>query len=145
MTPFSPLPRRHPIRVIFPSTALASFVPMRSAAAFPVAQLSIAAFFIAGVTTVALGGSAGWVVLAAAGCAALVRAIDLESWSLLMPGGFAGRVSAAFGSRAAGLATACLFVERLLLGALTTVVIGHYLASVVGTALAGFRFTGHVR
>jgi len=145
MAPFSPIPARHPIRVILSPTALLRFVPARRAAAVVVAQLGMAAFFVAGIVGARLGSSAGWVVLAAAGCAALVRAVDLESWSLLVPGGFVGRIVAAYGPRWAGLATASAFVERLLLSALATVVVGHYMASVVGTALAGFRFTGHVR
>ena len=43
------------------------------------------------------------------------------------------------------LATATAFVERLLLGALACVVIGHYVASVSATAIAGWRFTGFVQ
>src|SRR5262245_41104191 len=145
MAPFSPIPRRHPIRVILSSTALLRFMSARSAAALAVAQLGIAAFFIAGVTRSTLGDSAGWFVLVVTGCAAIVRAIDLESWALLVPGGFVGRVTTAFGPRFTGVAAASTFVERLLLGALTTVVIGHYVGGVAGTAIAGWRFTRHIR
>ena len=61
------------------------------------------AFFIAGVTGTALGESAAWFVLAATLLAAFVRAIDIESWALLIPGGFVSRVTNAFGPRAAGV------------------------------------------
>jgi magnesium transporter len=115
------------------------------AAALAIAQLGIAAFFISSVTRGALGDAAPWFVLAAAGLAALARAIDIESWALLIPGGFVGRVAGAFGDRAAGLAKAIGLVERLLFGALASVVVGHYVASVSATAIAGWRFTGYVR
>ena len=145
MAPFSPIPPRHPIRVVLSSTALLPFMSVRKAAALAIAQLGVAAFFISGVARTALGESAAWFVLAATVLAAFVRAIDIESWALLIPGGFVSRVANAFGPRAAGLAKAAALVERVLLGALACVVIGHYVASVSATAIAGWRFTGYVR
>jgi magnesium transporter len=118
---------------------------VQKAAAPAIALLGISAFFVAGVTRSALGESAGWFVLAATMVSAFVRAIDIESWALLIPGGFASRVTSAFGPRAAGFATAVALVERLLLGALACIVGGHYVAAVSATALAGWRFTGYVR
>jgi magnesium transporter len=145
MAPFSPIPRRHPIRVILSSTALLPFMSVRKAAALAIAQLGVTAFFVSGVARTALGESAAWFVLAATVLAAFVRAIDIESWALLIPGGFVSRVANAFGPRAAGLAKAAALVERLLLGGLACVVIGHYVASVSATTIAGWRFTGYVR
>ena len=145
MSPLSPIRPRHPIRVVLSSTALLPFLSVRKAAALAVAQLGIGAFFIAGVTGTALGASAAWFVLAATLLAAFVRAIDVESWALLIPGGFISRVTGAYGVRASGLARAAVLVERVLLGALAAVVIGHYVASVSATAIAGWRFTGFVR
>ena len=144
MSPFSPIRPRHPIRVVLSSTALLPFMSVRKAAALAIAQLGVGAFFIAGVAGAALGESAAWFVLAATLLAAFVRAIDVESWALLIPGGFVSRVTSAFGARAAGLAKAAALVERVLLGALASVVIGHYVASVSATAIAGLRFTGFV-
>jgi magnesium transporter len=145
MSPFSPIRSRRPIRVVLSSTALLPFLSVRKAAALAIAQLGVGAFFIAGVTGAALGESAAWFVLAATLVAAFVRAIDVESWALLIPGGFITRVTGAFGMRASGLARAAVMVERVLLGALASVVIGHYVASVSATAIAGLRFTGFVR
>ena len=145
MSPLSPIPSRHPIRVVLSSTALLPFMSVWKAAALAVAQLGVAAFFIAGVTRTEVGASAPWFVLAATILAAFVRTIDVESWALLIPGGFVSRVASAFGPTAIGLAKAVALVERLLLGALACVVIGHYVASVSGTAIAGWRFTGFVR
>ena len=145
MSPLSPIPPRNPIRVVLSSTALLRFMPVGNAAALAIAQLGVAAFFVAGIARPALGNSAAWFVLAATGLAALVRAIELESWALLMPGGLEARVATAFGVRTAAIASAATLVERLFLGALTCVVIGHYLAGVAFTAIAGWRFTGFVR
>jgi magnesium transporter len=145
MSPFSPIRARHPIRVVLSSTPLLPFLSLRRAAALAVAQLGVTAFFIAGPTRLAVGDAAGWFVLAAAAFAAFVRAIDLESWALLIPGGLAGRVARGIDPRAAGLATAASFVERLFLAALASVVAGHYLAAVSAAAIAGWRYTGPVR
>jgi magnesium transporter len=145
MAPFSPTRPRRPIRVVLSSDALLPFLSVRKAAALAIAQLGIGGFFIAGVAGTALGASAAWFVLAATLLAAFVRAIDVESWALLIPGGFITRVTGAFGARASGLARAAVLVERVLLGALASVVIGHYVASVSATAIAGWRFTGFVR
>ena len=145
MAPFTPIRPRRPIRVVLSSTALLPFLSVWKAAALAIAQLGVSAFFVAGVTLSTLGASAAWFVLAATVVAAFARAIDIESWALLIPGGFAGRVASAFGPRAAGFASAAALVERLLLGALACVVIGHYLAGVSATAIVGWRFTGYVR
>ena len=67
MTPFSPITPRHPIRVVLSSTALLPFMSVRKAAALAIAQLGVAAFFIAGVARAALGESAAWFVLAGDG------------------------------------------------------------------------------
>ena len=145
MAPFSPIPPRHPIRVVLSSTALQPFMSVRKAAALAIAQLGIAAFFISGIARSALGESAVWFVLAASIVATFVRAIDIESWALLIPGGFVSRVTSAFGPRTTGLARAAALAERVLLGALACVVAAHYVATVPATAIAGWRFRGFVR
>ncbi len=142
---FPPIPPRHPIRVVFSSTTLMPLVSVRKAAAPVLAQLGVSAFFIAGTARADLGPSAVWFVLAAALLAAFVRAIEVESWALLIPGGFSTRITQAFGDRFRGFATAAVLVERVLLGALACVVIGHYAASVSAMAIGGWRLTGRVR
>src|SRR5262245_4043573 len=106
MSPLSSIPRRNPIRVVLSSTALLQFMSVRNATALAVAQLGIAAFFVAGVARPALGYATAWFVLGSTVLAAFVRAIDLESWALLVPGGFEGRVASAFGPRAGATAAA---------------------------------------
>src|SRR4029453_2300230 len=133
-------PRRR-VRVVLSSTALLSFMSVRKAAALALAELGVAAFFIAGVSSATLGPSAGWFVLVAAVLAAFVRAIDIESWAVFIPGGFVGRVEYAFGPSLAGGAAATVLTERFLLAALAAVVVGHYASGVAVTAIAGLRLT----
>jgi magnesium transporter len=142
--PLQNRPRRQ-VRVVLSSTTLLSFMSVRKAAALAVAQLGVAAFFVAGTTRSALGDSAAWFVLAAAVVGAFVRAIDIESWALLIPGGVVARVHQAFGPRAAKAAAAAGLVERLFLAALACVVIGQYASTVALTAIAGWHLTGYVR
>jgi magnesium transporter len=137
-------PRRR-VRVVLSSTALLSFMSVRKAAALALAQLGAAAFFIAGVSTAVLGVHAGWFVLAAVVLAAFVRAIDIESWAVFIPGGFVGRVEYAFGPSLAGAAAATVLTERFVLAALTAVIAGHYASGVAVTAIAGLRLTGLLR
>lgn len=145
MSPYSPIPSRHPIRVVLSSTALLPFISIGHAAALAIAQLGVAAFFIPSVTRNYVGDTAIWFVLAATCFAAFARAVDIESWALLIPGGTVGRVASAFSPRVTGFAKAVALVERVILAALAAVVIGHYIASVSATAIAGWRFTGYVR
>ena len=114
------------MRVVLSSTALLSFMSVRKAAALAIAQLGIAVFFLAGITVPALGPSAVWFAAGALLLAALVRAIDIESWALFIPGGLVGRVRLAFGPRAATIAATASLTERLLLVALASILVGHY-------------------
>ena len=127
------------------STAILPFISVGKASALAIAQLGVAAFFIAGITVPVLGNSAGWFVLGAAALALVVRAIDIESWALLMPGGLVTRAGNAFGSSAAHIATSIALIERVLLAALACVIVGHYAASVPVLAIAGARFTRFAR
>ena len=133
------------MRVVLSSTALLSFMSVRKAAALATAQLGIAVFFLAGITVPAVGPSAVWFAAGALVLAALVRAIDIESWALFIPGGLVGRVRLAFGPRAATVAATASLTERLLLVALASILVGHYASGATLTAIAGLRLTGHAR
>ena len=144
--PLPPLidPRRR-VRVVLSSTALLSFMSVRKAAALALAQLGVAAFFVPGVVSATIGPSAGWFVLAAVVLAAIVRAIDIESWAVFIPGGFVGRVSQAFGPARGRAAAAAVLTERFLLTAIAVVSVGHYASGVVLTLIGGWRLTGLLR
>src|SRR5580765_5685310 len=142
--PFSPFQPNRRVRVVLSSMGLMPFVSVWKAAALALAEPGSAAFFIVGVLHETAGASAPWFVLAACLLGVLVRAGDIESWALFIPGGLVGRAEQAFGPRAARTASAIVLVERFLLAALASAVIGRYVASVAATAIIGIRFAGHV-
>jgi len=123
----TPPPRR--VRVVVAATALLSFMSVWKAGALALAELGVAAFFLVGVERSVSGDIAPWFVLAACLIGAFVRAIDVESWGYLIPGGAVGRAQHAFGPRAAGVAASAVITERLLLTALACAIIGRYAAS----------------
>src|SRR5215475_1555793 len=119
-----PLRPPRQVRVILSSTALLSFTSVWKATALAVAELGVAAFFVAGVSQSFLGEWAPWFVLAACVLGIYARAIDIESWGLFIPGGLIGRVDCAFGWRTARVVAAAIVGERLFLTALACVVAG---------------------
>ena len=131
--------------MVLSSTALLPFMSVRKAAALALAQLGVAAFFAPGVVSATIGPSAGWFVLAAVVLATVVRAIDIESWAVFIPGGFIRRVSQAFGPARARAAAAAVLTERFLLAAIAVVSVGHYASGVVLTLIGGWRLTGLLR
>jgi magnesium transporter len=130
------------VRVVLSSTALLSFISVWKATALALAELGVAAFFIAGTTQSVLGPATPWLVLAGCVLSVFVRAFDIESWALFVPGGLLGRAEQAFGSRATRLTAAAVLTERLLLTALACVVVGHYVASLITSA--GWRLPDNV-
>src|SRR5262249_42559866 len=136
MPPSTPIHPSRRVRVVLSSTAFLSFISVWKAAALSIAELGVAAFFLIGVVLPGIGGSAPWLVLAVCLLVPFIRAIDVESWSLLIPGGLIGRARQAFGPRASRVAASVMLTERLLLAALTCTVVGQYVASLVIPALA---------
>src|SRR6185436_18643126 len=94
-------------------------------------------FFVAGVAAPVLGPSTFWAVLTTAVLGWFSRAIDIESWALLIPGGTSSRVHQAFGPRAGRVAAAVAVVDRVVFAALAAVVTGHYVALVLAPRLRG--------
>ena len=134
----APPTRRVPI--VLATSALLSYTSASRAAALALPELAFAAFFIGGVLRATAGPAGPWFVVIAALLALAIRRLDLESWTLFIPGGLSGRVERAFGPRAATAATAVVIIERLLLSALACVVFGHYLATILFAATGYARF-----
>jgi hypothetical protein len=132
------------VRIVLSATALLSFVSIWKAAALALAELGVAALFVTGLVQAVVGPVAVWFVAAACLLGVLVRAVDIESWGLFVPGGFAGCVAQAFGSRGAGVAAAVVLVERLLLAALACALIGDYVAHAVVLLLTAWHPGTHV-
>ncbi len=126
-----------PVRVVLSTPAVLSFVSVWKAAALSIAQLGAGLFFVAGVAAPVLGPYTVWAVLATAVIGWFARAIDIESWALLIPGGTASRVQQAFGPRAGRVAAAVAVVDRTVFAALAAVVTGQYVALVLAPRLRG--------
>ena len=141
---FPPFQPNRRVQVVLSSMGLLPFVSVWKAAALALAELGIGAFFVVGVVHGTVGGVAPWFVLAACVFGLLVRAGDVESWALFIPGGLVGRAEQAFGARTGRTASAVVLVERLFLSALASAIVGRYVASVAATAIMGLPFTGHV-
>ena len=143
-TPRTPAAQIGRIPVVLAAAALGELVPAWRTIALTLTELGAAAFFISGTVTSAIGGSAPWFVLAAVVAGAVLRAADVESWALFMPGGLPGRVNEAFGRRPARFAAAAVLVERLFFAALVACVAGHYTVSVLISGLGLSRLAEHV-
>ena len=134
--PPSSSPRRD-VPIVLVTRALLSFATTSRAAALVLPDLGFAAFFIAGISAAVPG--APWMVLLAVVLGLLCRAIDIESWTLFVPGGPVGRVERAFGPRGALAASAATLLERLLLAALGCAAAGQYVASFLFAASRSVR------
>src|SRR5258706_4240856 len=116
--PSNPESRRR-IRVVLSAAPLLSFMSVWKPDALAIAELGITASFLVGVVGPVLGAATPWWILATCTIAAAVRAIDMESWALLLPGDLTGRVERAYGKHIGALAAAAALTERFLLAALT--------------------------
>ena len=138
-------PRAHrQVRIVSSTAALLSFISVSKGVALALPELAIAAFFLGGVTRATIGESAPWFILGACVIGAFVRAIDIESWALFVPGGLIGRSEQAFGRSSTSVATATVLTERLLLVALAAVLCGQYVASFGAVWIAKWSVTGRL-
>src|SRR5436190_20101229 len=108
MPPSTPIVPSRRVRVVLSSTAFLSFVSVWKAAALSIAELGVAAFFLIGVVLPGVGRPAPWLVLGACLLGPFVRTLDVESWSLPIPGGLVGRAKQAFGPRSGRVAAAVM-------------------------------------
>jgi len=106
------------------------------AAARALTELGPGAFFVGGVTWAVLGAQAPWFVLAVVALSMMVRAADVEARALFVRGGLYGSVRETLGPVAAWTAAAGLLVDRLVLGVLAAVLVGHY-AITLSRSIAG--------
>ncbi|HVD91020.1 MAG TPA: magnesium transporter [Vicinamibacterales bacterium] len=131
---------RRDVPIHLAASALLSFTSASRAAALALPELAFAAFFVGGVLRDTAGNAGPWIVFTVTLLGLAVRRLDLESWTLFIPGGLSGRVDRAFGSRAAMAATGVVIIERILLSALACIVFGHYCASLLFAATGYARF-----
>jgi magnesium transporter len=132
------------VHVVLSTTALLSFISVSKAAALAFCELGIGVFFIAGVASSFLGGSAPWFVLVACVLSIFVRMIDIESWGLPIPEGLVGRTELALGPRASRIARATVLTERLLLVSIACVLCGHNAISFGAEWISGWSVTARL-
>jgi len=117
-----------------------SYVSVWRTTARALTELGPGAFFVGGVTWAVLGPQAPWFVLAIVALSVMVRAADVEARALFVRGGLYGSVRETLGPVPAWTAAAALLVDRLVLGVLAAVLVGHYAItasrSVAGTTIA---------
>jgi magnesium transporter len=97
------------------------------AATLALVELGAVGVFAAGVADQLFGPAAPWYLLAAVLLGFAVRAVDLETCALFLPGGGYGAASQAFGPRASTIAASTLLLDYLLFGALGASAAGHAL------------------
>jgi len=129
---------RDRIRIVLAPRALLAFPPFWRAAALAVAELGVAAFFVAGIAEASIGPTAPWFVLAAVFLGFWLRAVDVEARALFVRGGLYGLVQQAFGDALARVAASGLLVERVLLGPLAAAVAGRYAVALWRSTVAPY-------
>jgi magnesium transporter len=97
------------------------------ATTFALVELGAVGVFAAGVADRLFGPAAPWYVLAAVLLGFAVRAVDLETCALFLPGGGYGAAGQAFGPRASTVAASTLLLDYLVFGALGASAAGHVL------------------
>jgi len=139
-----PLRSHRNVRVVLSTTTLLSFMSVSKAAAFALAEIGVAAFFVIGVARSFIGEAAAWFVLGACVLSIFVRAIDIESWSFFIPGGLIGRTDRIFGPGVGNIATAAVLTERLVFVALACVLCGQYAVSFGADWMAKWSVTARL-
>src|SRR5512138_273659 len=100
---------------------------VRDSSALAIVELGTVGVFAAGVASGVAGDAAPWYALAAVLLGLAIRAVDLESCALFLPGGLYGTAREAFGDRASTLAASTLLVDYAIAGALAASAAGHAL------------------
>src|SRR5262245_45308368 len=108
---------RKAVRVLV-GTTLLSRISVGRGEALALVEVGTVAFFAAGIAERSLGPTAPLVLLAAVVLGLGLRAVDLETCALFVPGGLYGIVQHALGRSSATVAAAALLVQHLLFGAL---------------------------
>src|SRR5262245_14208051 len=139
-----PMNPQRQVRIIASTATLRSFMSISKVVALALPELGIAAFFISGVARQTIGDASIWWIAAACVLGAFARAIDIESWSLFIPGGLIGRAERAFSRRGADITAAAVLTERLVLTVLACVLCGQYAISFGAVWIAQWGVTARL-
>src|SRR4051794_10920009 len=119
-----------PLRIVVSRTLLRPFVSAGQGTALALVELVSPAFIAISVIGAADMPAAPLLLFFAVVVGWALRAVDLESCALFIPGGVYGTAKEAYGARMSRVAAAALLVECLLFGALAASAAGHSLATV---------------
>lgn len=137
---FRPVASRKSLRVVMATTPLWSIFSTTRGTALALVELGSVAFFAPGIAHELSGTFAPLFLLGAVVLGFALRAADLESCALFIPGGPYGAAKDSLGRKAARVAAAALLVQYLLVGALAAAACGHYLGSFLRLILGAQPF-----
>jgi len=115
--------------VIIGTTPLGSWVSPRPGTALVLIELGTAGLVAAGIGESLVGTAAPWALLAVVLLGFALRAVDLESGALFIPGGLYGIAGHGFGKRTATFAASVLLLDYAILGAFAASAAGHSFAA----------------
>jgi Amino acid permease len=108
-----------------------SFISFWRAAAIVLCDLGSSAYYVGGIAEKAIGKAAPWFVLAIMLFSYAVRAVYIESCSMLVRGGVYKVVRDAMGGTAAKLSVSALLFDYVLTGPISAVSAGLYAAGLI--------------
>jgi magnesium transporter len=119
-----------PLRVVIGAAPLLSLLSTARGTAFVFVEVGFVCVFAAGMMSAGIGDAAPWFLLAAVLVGVALRAVDIESAALFIPGGLYGAAKQALGRRTSKVAAAILIVEHMLFGALAAAAAGRALGAI---------------
>lgn len=117
------------------TTAMLSFISFGRAAAIVLCDLASTAWYIGGISEVAIGPAAPWFILVVMLCAAPLLAMYVEGSAMFVRGGVYKVVSKAMGGVLAKVSVSALMFTYALTGAISAVAAGQYLAGLINSVL----------
>src|SRR5690348_662634 len=127
MPPPNGSPTRPAVKVFVATTVLLSFISFWRAAAIVLSDLGSSAYYVGGDAEKVIGKSAPWFILAVMLFANCVRALYVESTSMVVRGGVYRVLRRAMGGTLAKFSVSALLFDYVLTGPLSSVVAGQYL------------------
>src|SRR5713226_395476 len=123
-------------RVLVATTALLTFISFWRAAAIVLNDLASSAYYAGGEAEGYIGKTAPWFILAIMVFSYAVRAVYVESCSMFVRGGVYRVVKEALGGTLAKFSVSALMFDYILMGPISGVAAGQYLAGLLNEAAA---------
>src|SRR5215831_11136440 len=131
---------RPAVKVFVATTVMLTFISFWRASAIVLSDLASSAYYAGGDAEKVIGKSAPWFILAVMLFSYCVRALYIESSSMIVRGGVYRVVKEAMGSTLAKLSVSALLFDYTLTGPISAVSAGQYLAGFIEDIA---RYIGH--